>query len=123
MASSLTYEPLSITCLTNDLEDQLREVNRNLVQNETMDAKEKGKAMRDFVLEWINRFKKKDEEQKEVIRFKTKCVLNFIEKMKKWLENWTLKQEYLVGLRDEFSMNTEKIKKLIADLAACHSCR
>ena len=57
-----------------------------------MDSKEKGKAMRDFLMEWINRFKKKDEEQKEIIKFKTKCVHNFIEKMKKWLDNWTLKQ-------------------------------
>lgn len=73
--------------------------------------------MRDFLLEWINRFRKKDEEQKEIIRFKTKCVHNFIEKMKKWLDNWTLKQEYLVGLRDEFSMDTAALKKLISELA------
>lgn len=84
------------------------------MQNESMDAKEKGKAMRDFLLEWINRFKKKDEEQEEIIKFKTLCVQNFIEKMKKWLDNWTLKQEYLVRLRDEFSMNTVALRKLIS---------
>ena len=31
--------------------------------------------------------------------FKTKCVKQFINHMKKWLNNWELKQEYLVNLR------------------------
>jgi hypothetical protein len=38
--------------------------------------------------------------------------------MKKWLDNWTLKQEYLVGLRKEFAAHSiafesvlEKTKK------------
>jgi hypothetical protein len=50
-----------------------------------------------------------DDEQKDLMAFKTKCVHNFIEKMKKWLDNWTLKQEYLVGLRDQFALDTAQI--------------
>jgi len=42
----------------------------------------------------------KDEEQKTLNTFKTKCVITFIKRMKKWLNNWTLKQEYLVNLRN-----------------------
>jgi hypothetical protein len=59
LASSLTYEPLNITCLTNDLEEQMKDINITLIQNETMELKDKAKAMRDFLLLWITRFKKK----------------------------------------------------------------
>jgi hypothetical protein len=33
------------------------------------------------------------------VEFKTKCIRKFVEMMKLWLDNWTLKQEYLVNLR------------------------
>lgn len=36
----------------------------------------------------------------KLLDFKTKCIRNFIANMKKWLDNWTLKQEYLVNLRN-----------------------
>lgn len=40
--------------------------------------------------------------------------------MKKWLDNWTLKQEYLVGLRKEFAGNSiafeSILEKIIKDL-------
>jgi hypothetical protein len=39
LASSLSYEPLSITCITNDLEEQLKVINRTLIQNEEIDPK------------------------------------------------------------------------------------
>jgi hypothetical protein len=29
--------------------------------------------------------------------------------MKKWLDNWTLKQEYLVGLRKEFAVDSRTL--------------
>ena len=48
-----------------------------------------------------------DAEQQKLIEFKTKCIITFIEKMKKWLDNWTLKQEYLVNLRNQFSVDSE----------------
>ena len=31
--------------------------------------------------------------------FKTKWIINYVEKMKMWLNNWELKQEYLKNLR------------------------
>lgn len=73
--------------------------------------------MRDFLLEWMERFKRKDQEQQNLIQFKTKCVINFIEKMKKWLDNWTLKQEYLVNLRNEFTFESPKMVELIESLS------
>jgi hypothetical protein len=51
-------------------------------------------------------YQKKDIEQQKLIEFKTKCIIKFVEKMKKWLDNWTLKQEYLVCLRKEFSADS-----------------
>jgi hypothetical protein len=63
-----------------------------------------------------------DDEQKDLIAFKTKCVYNFIEKMKKWLDNWTLKQEYLVGLRDQFALDTVKMTQLISQIGSSDIC-
>ena len=59
LASGVDYEPITITCITNDLEEQLKNVNKSLIQREDIDAKEKSKMMRDFLMEWMNRFKKK----------------------------------------------------------------
>ena len=50
--------------------------------------------------------------------FKTKCVQNFIEKMKKWLDNWTLKQDYLVNLRNQFALDTVRMNSGLAQLAS-----
>lgn len=36
--------------------------------------------------------------------------------MKRWLDNWTLKQEYLVSLREEFSANAPVCLASIVDL-------
>ncbi len=41
--------------------------------------------------------------------FKTKCIMTFVENMKKWLSNWELKQEYLKNLRMEHIYNHNKI--------------
>lgn len=59
LASSLSYEPLSITCLTEDLDGQLKNVNKTLIQNEELSPKAKARVMRDFLLEWVDRFRKK----------------------------------------------------------------
>lgn len=87
------------------------------MQNDELSPKEKSRKMRDFLLEWMERFKRKDQEQQNLIQFKTKCVINFIEKMKKWLDNWTLKQEYLVNLRNEFTFESPKMVELIESLS------
>jgi hypothetical protein len=42
--------------------------------------------------------------------------------MQKWLDNWTLKQEYLVGLRNQFSVDTIKLKELINEIASNRFC-
>lgn len=42
--------------------------------------------------------------------------------MKRWLDNWTLKQEYLVQLRDQFSHDTIRLKDLIGDLLSSRLC-
>lgn len=57
------------------------------------------------------------------MNFKTKCVQNFIQKMKKWLDNWTLKQEYLVGLRDQFAMDSLRMNDLITQLSSQSFCQ
>lgn len=59
LASSLEYQPLNILCITENLEDQIKTMNRMLIQNEEMSLKDKSKALRDFLIEWMNRFKKK----------------------------------------------------------------
>lgn len=70
-------------------------------------------------------FLTQDDEQKELMAFKTKCMQKFIEKMKKWLDNWSLKQEYLVGLRDQFALDTVQINSWLKELSThsfCESC-
>lgn len=42
----------------------------------------------------------------KVIEFRTKCIHRFIENMKKWLNNWEFKQEFLVNLRKEFAYDS-----------------
>lgn len=42
----------------------------------------------------------------KVIEFRTKCIHNFIEHMKRWLNNWEFKQEFLVNLRKEFAYDS-----------------
>lgn len=43
----------------------------------------------------------------KITDFKTECIKKFIKMMQKWLENWELKQEYLVSLRTEFAIESE----------------
>ena len=46
--------------------------------------------------------------------------------MQKWLDNWTLKQEYLVNLRNEFLVDTNTLNKKVAEvreLALCEGCK
>jgi predicted nuclease with TOPRIM domain len=55
----------------------------------------------------------------EIVRlceFKTKCIRQFISNMKKWLNNWELKQEFLVNLRNEFLVENENYHKLEDEL-------
>lgn len=54
--------------------------------------------------------------------FKTKCVQNFIEKMKKWLDNWTLKQDYLVNLRNQFALDTFRMNSCLVQLNSSSIC-
>lgn len=51
-----------------------------------------------------------------MIEFKTNCIRKFVAMMKRWLDNWTLKQEYLVSLREEFSANAPVCLASIVDL-------
>lgn len=43
------------------------------------------------------------------MEFKTKCIRKYVGMMKKWLDNWTLKQEYLVSLRKQFAIDMQDI--------------
>jgi L-amino acid N-acyltransferase YncA len=65
-----------------------------------MSIKEKERGMRDFVLKMHDAYQKKEGEIHKALDFKTKCIIKFVDMMKKWLDNWTLKQEYLVSLRE-----------------------
>ena len=41
----------------------------------------------------------------KVVEFRAKCIRTYVSNMKKWLNNWELKQEYLVNLRKEFALD------------------
>lgn len=47
-----------------------------------------------------------DVEANKLGEFKTKCIRKFVSNMQKWLDNWSLKQEYLVNLRKEFAAHS-----------------
>lgn len=59
LASSLSYEPLQIQCITADIDSKLREVNKTIIQKEEISIKDKEILMRDFLLEAIDKFKKR----------------------------------------------------------------
>jgi hypothetical protein len=69
--------------------------------------------MRDFVLRMHDVYQKKDSEMHKVLEFKTKCIIKFVDMMKKWLDNWTVKQEYLVDLRKEFAADSVDFESLL----------
>jgi hypothetical protein len=69
------------------------------MQNNEIGLEEKNKIMRYFVLKMHEVYQKKDNELQKAFTFKTKCIIKFVDMMKKWIDNWTLKQEYLVNLR------------------------
>jgi hypothetical protein len=77
--------------------------------------------MREFVASAMGKFKKKDLELLKLNEFKTKCITTFIGKMKKWLNNWELKQEYLVNLKKEFVATTYNLRNALNDLIATPS--
>jgi hypothetical protein len=67
-----------------------------------------------------------DSEMLKLADFKTKCIRKFVSNMQKWLDNWTLKQEYLVNLRKEFLLDTNSIGLKIEEmrrLSLCGECR
>lgn len=110
LASTIDYEPRPFAQLEAQLMEELRTVNRKILQEEG-DAEEKLKAMRDFLLKAIGRFKQKDSELGKLNEFKTKCIRQFVGSMKKWLNNWELKQEYLVNLRAEFAVDSQLMRE------------
>jgi hypothetical protein len=110
LASTIDYEPRPFAQLEAQLMEELRTVNRKILQEEG-DAEEKLKAMRDFLLKAIGRFKQKDSELGKLNEFKTKCIRQFVGSMKKWLNNWELKQEYLVNLRSEFAVDSQLMRE------------
>ena len=125
MANKLDYEPVAVMDITYDLDNQLRNINTSIMQDESMSLKDKFRQMRDFVMEWIDRFKRKEAKQMEIQNFKTNCALKFIGMMKKWLGNWDLKQEYLVGLRKEFAVKNNDINdalKKVEEAKLCQDC-
>ena len=48
--------------------------------------------------------------------FKTKCIRRFVEYMKKWLNNWELKQEFLVNLRKEFIVQNVNMHQALSTM-------
>lgn len=64
----------------------------------------------------MDKFQKKDAEMFKLNEFKTKCALTFIEKMKKWLNNWELKQEYLVNLKKDYAAINLSVSKLLKEM-------
>ena len=43
----------------------------------------------------------------KLFEFKTKCIRQYVTEMKNYLNNWELKQEYLVNLRKEFVLDNK----------------
>lgn len=52
-----------------------------------------------------------------LLEFRTKCVRQFVEHMKKWLSNWELKQEFLSNLRKEFAADAALLLQAIDRVA------
>jgi hypothetical protein len=65
----------------------------------------------------------KDLEMSKLGEFKTKCVKQFIAQMKKWLNNWELKQEFLVNLRNEFAIENENMHREINEMMEESICQ
>jgi hypothetical protein len=62
----------------------------------------------------------------KVTDFKTMCIRTFIERMQKWVNNWELKQDYLVRLRKESVIVFGRIRAGIGrlkNLKVCPQCR
>jgi len=52
----------------------------------------------------------------KITDYKTECIKKYIKMMQKWLENWELKQEYLIGLRNEFVVYSGQINGILMEL-------
>lgn len=67
-----------------------------------------------------------DGEMLRLSEFKTRCIRKFISNMQKWLDNWSLKQEYLVNLRKQFIVDNETLVGRIErakGLGLCGRCQ
>lgn len=91
MASSLEYLPVSFSQITRELVEEMKNVNKIVMFDRDISLGDKFKAMRDFMVKSMDRFKTKviainiqDEEMVKLAEFKTKCIIKFIEAMKKW---------------------------------------
>jgi hypothetical protein len=58
--------------------------------------------MKKFVLQVRDKYRRQGAEMRKVMDFKTGWIIKYVEKMKMWLSNWELKQEYLKNLRVEY---------------------
>ena len=63
-----------------------------MLKNHEKTTQEKNAMMVSFIHSAMGKMKKKDLYMSKLNEFKTKCILSFITKMKKWLNNWELKQ-------------------------------
>lgn len=59
-----------------------------IIQNSELPLLDKCRMLRDFMQGVVERYRKKDLEMEKLMNFKTKCIINFVEKMKMWLNNW-----------------------------------
>lgn len=48
--------------------------------------------------------------------FKTTCIRAYIDNMKKWLDNWTLKQEYLANMRKQFIYDSGRLENRLKEI-------
>lgn len=94
----------------------MKVLNTSIINNKDKTATEKNVRMRDFILYAMDKFQKKDAEMFKLNEFKTKCALTFIGKMKKWLNNWELKQEYLVNLKKDYAAINLAVSKLLKEM-------
>ena len=48
-----------------------------------------------------------------LLDFKTRCIRQFVAYMKRWLNNWELKQDFLINLRKDFGIENANMHQTL----------
>jgi hypothetical protein len=59
LANDIDYEPVPFTHIEDELLEEMKNINKSILQETNIDVTIKSKLMRDFILQVIEKFKKK----------------------------------------------------------------